>query len=253
MKILHHRESGNPETDAAMPKLVKNMNTIRYKFASRFALKNQVLDLGCGFGYGSYLLSASAKTVTGIDANPLAIAQAKLRYRHIGLEFVTSDALDFLRRTHRRFDLITAFEILEHLKRQREFVNLVADRIRVGGVFVVSTPNRKFTNFYRKNPFHVHEFEYDELKELLVDDGKFTLEHSYGQVPGTLIRVPIPFYALFGIIQLMPGSNGFVELNEQPDKSRTILVLARRTSSRDERIANGKSIRLDTITTPQIR
>src|SRR5206468_2313561 len=60
------------------------------------------------------------------------------------------------------FDLVTAFELIEHLNDWELLLEEAARVLRPNGVFLVSTPN---TEYYAEargpsgpNPFHVHEF-----------------------------------------------------------------------------------------------
>src|SRR5437763_6626407 len=47
----------------------------------------RVLDMACGEGYGSAVLSRGAAGVVGVDANPAAHDHARLRYRRENLRF----------------------------------------------------------------------------------------------------------------------------------------------------------------------
>src|SRR3982751_4488660 len=47
----------------------------------------RVIDMACGEGYGSDLLSRSAASVVGVDANPEAHEHARVRYRAANLRF----------------------------------------------------------------------------------------------------------------------------------------------------------------------
>src|ERR1700727_1389215 len=47
----------------------------------------RVLDMACGEGYGSEVLSRAAASVVGVDANPEAHEHARLRYRRQNLHF----------------------------------------------------------------------------------------------------------------------------------------------------------------------
>ncbi len=51
----------------------------RYRFTREFVQGKEVLDAGCGNGYGSVtLLKAGARSVTGLDISEEAIAEAKV-------------------------------------------------------------------------------------------------------------------------------------------------------------------------------
>ena len=63
------------------------------------------------------------------------------------------------------FDVVTCFEVIEHLERPQE---LLAECRRVAGedgVVVISTPNRLMT--VEQSAFHVREYAPNELDELL--------------------------------------------------------------------------------------
>jgi len=59
----------------------------RYYFASKFVEGKRVLDLACGEGYGSYILSKSAEHVVGVDIDELTIKHASCKYIRDNLEF----------------------------------------------------------------------------------------------------------------------------------------------------------------------
>jgi 2-polyprenyl-3-methyl-5-hydroxy-6-metoxy-1,4-benzoquinol methylase len=52
----------------------------RYYFALHFVKDKKVLDLACGEGYGSYILSKSAEYVTGLDIDEKTIKHASCKY-----------------------------------------------------------------------------------------------------------------------------------------------------------------------------
>lgn len=142
----------------------------RYAFASRFADRKRVLDLGCGAGYGVAELAHRAAFVTGVDPAAEAIQYARAHYPLPNAHFIeaSATALPFAERS---FDLATAFEVIEHLSDWRA---LLAETSRVldrDGIFLVSTPNKIYYADARAregpNPFHAHEFEFDEFREAL--------------------------------------------------------------------------------------
>lgn len=142
----------------------------RYAFASRFASHANVLDLGCGAGYGTFELSANARMVIGIDPATEAVSYAREHYSAGKTNFLRASATALPFRSG-FFDLITAFEVIEHLVDWR---SLLAEARRVlspAGVFLVSTPNKLYYTESRgmegPNPFHEHEFEYEEFREAL--------------------------------------------------------------------------------------
>lgn len=145
-----------------------NEHLARYAFAARLSRGKLVLDAGCGVGYGSARLAAQARRVIGLEAAGEAVEMARSRYAVSNLDFLRGDcrAIPFAGGS---FDLVVAFEVIEHLE---EWDRLLAESRRVladWGVLVVSTPNRLYYSEQREtpNPFHVHEFDCAEFRAAL--------------------------------------------------------------------------------------
>jgi SAM-dependent methyltransferase len=144
-----------------------NEHLARYAFAARLARGKRVLDAGCGAGYGSAELAQSALSVVGVDraAEAIDFARAAYRYPNLGFERASCAALP-----HRAgaFDLVVAFEVIEHLENWREFLEEARRVLGPNGQFMVSTPNRLYYTESRgpggANPFHVHEFGFEEFR-----------------------------------------------------------------------------------------
>jgi SAM-dependent methyltransferase len=148
-----------------------NEHFARYAFAVRLCRNRRVLDAGCGTGYGSAELSLNARRVTGIDLSGEALQFARENYRRSNLHWAQAStaALPF---SGEAFDLVVAFEVIEHL---RDWPSMLQEARRVlapGGQFIVSTPNKHFYAETRSdsgpNPFHEHEFEYEEFRDSLL-------------------------------------------------------------------------------------
>lgn len=147
-----------------------NEHMARYTFASRLARGKRVLDAGCGAGYGSAELAHSAASVVGMDVAPEAVGFARANYRLPNLRFELGSCIS-LPHPNASFDLVVAFEVIEHLEKWREFLLEVRRVMAPGAQFIVSTPNKLYYTESRgeqgANPFHVHEFEFEEFRREL--------------------------------------------------------------------------------------
>jgi hypothetical protein len=64
--------------------------------------------------------------------------------------------------------MVVAFEVIEHLEDWRGFLQEARRTLAAAGQFIVSTPNKLYYSESRQragpNPFHVHEFEFEEFR-----------------------------------------------------------------------------------------
>src|SRR2546429_1303578 len=70
-----------------------NEHMARYAFAARLSRRKQVLDAGCGAGYGSAELARAAAGVLGIDKSAEAVSFARAEYPAPNLRFEEADCL----------------------------------------------------------------------------------------------------------------------------------------------------------------
>jgi 2-polyprenyl-3-methyl-5-hydroxy-6-metoxy-1,4-benzoquinol methylase len=144
----------------------------RYRFAAaQFVRGNRVLDAGCGVGYGSRMLvDAGATEVIGVDISEVALQEARQHFAHPRVSFV-QDNCEMLTQVTGPFDVIVAFESLEHFHQPESFLKRVAHLLSPDGVFVCSVPNSLVVlpdNSGRpQNPFHAKEYTPGELGSLL--------------------------------------------------------------------------------------
>lgn len=137
----------------------------RYHFALNYINTNsEVLDLGCGTGYGTFLLSKYARSVIGVDGNSDAIAYSKKKYIRKNLLFEQRN-LDVVTVQPKKFDIVCMFEVIEHLRNPNRILKYIKDSLPADGVFVMSTPNVNVFASYSK--YHIHEYNRNELTNLL--------------------------------------------------------------------------------------
>jgi SAM-dependent methyltransferase len=149
-----------------------NEHMARYTFAARLAAGKRVLDAGCGAGYGSAELARIAGLVVGADIATEAVDFARAHYRSRNLRFEQASCTALPHRDA-SFELVVAFEVIEHLADWRALLFEARRLLAPGGQFIVSTPNRLYYTESRgvhgANPFHVHEFDFEEFRGALAE------------------------------------------------------------------------------------
>jgi SAM-dependent methyltransferase len=155
------------EPDVLRGELLEAEHFVRYLWAADAVAEREVLDLGCGTGYGAALMSSfgGARRCVGVDNDAESIAGARERYgSDERLEFVEGD-VTALQLGDETFDAITCFEVIEHVPDARAVIVEAKRLLRRGGLFLVSSPNR--AQYPPGNPYHVKELTPDELRALL--------------------------------------------------------------------------------------
>lgn len=138
-----------------------------------------VLEAGCGEGYGADLIADVARRVVGLDYDETAVAHVRARYPRVQMHHGNLAELPLDDGT---VDVVVNFQVIEHLWDQGQFVSECWRVLRPGGVLLMSTPNRITFSPGRDtpiNPFHTRELNAAELTELLTDAG-FSMEGVYG-------------------------------------------------------------------------
>jgi 2-polyprenyl-3-methyl-5-hydroxy-6-metoxy-1,4-benzoquinol methylase len=153
------------------PKEFDQITSSRYRFIKDLVQNKDILDIGCGYGHGSkYLVDNGARSAIGLDYSKNAIAIAKHNSSN-KLKFTCLDAFESIH-LNKKFDVIIAFELLEHLSaiRQEEFIKILSKLLTPNGSIAISTPNRDvFSNGSSKSrfPFHTKELNAGELVHII--------------------------------------------------------------------------------------
>jgi len=166
-KLLYYLLTGYWNTGERLhPLFVTNnyVNHLRvYQYISQFTKDKHVLDVGCGVGYGTALLSRNASRSVGIDLSQITINEA-FRLYPAG-EFLKMDAEEMTFPAE-SFDVIVSTENFEHLPHQAVHVRELARVVRKTGFCFIATPNPElFVGL--NNPFHTKENTYSELNSML--------------------------------------------------------------------------------------
>lgn len=202
---------------AERPQSLQGDSLARYNYAKQYCKDMKVLDVGTGFGFGAeFIAKNGAKKVLGIDHDSRLMRQVSKSNKTKNLSFSYLDALA-LSMIDEKFDVILAFEVIEHLpvRRVNEFIALLYDHIVPGGVLLLSTPNGLKSQFFGKslyNPYHTKEYKKDEIKSLLsgyfskVDIKGYKMVNKVyiktsSEISNRLLQKPIYFLGHFKLIR----------------------------------------------------
>jgi 2-polyprenyl-3-methyl-5-hydroxy-6-metoxy-1,4-benzoquinol methylase len=128
----------------------------------------RVIDMACGEGYGSEVLSRSAGSVVGVDANPKAHEHARLRYRRQNLRFERAMVEVF--GEPEAYEAVVFLQTIEHVEDPAGVLEHFRAILAPGGVAYVSTPNvltlARAGQAKSDNPWHVREYRAEEFGRL---------------------------------------------------------------------------------------
>ena len=115
----------------------------------------RILDIGCGYGYTSYLIAKKFPNsqVIGVDTDNFRINQAKEYFRLNNLSFFVNDAkrLNF----KNKFDVILAIDLFHHIPSEFHVTILekISNHLQKKGIFIMRDIN-KSSSFRFFNTVH---------------------------------------------------------------------------------------------------
>jgi SAM-dependent methyltransferase len=149
----------------------------------------KVLDAACADGYGTEMLCADSRDVTGADRNESYLSQGRSRF--CNAEFVCldfdRDAMPF---ATGELDAVVCFETIEHLEFPERLLGEFARILRPGGLLLLSFPNAAYEKLdeegNNKDPYHKHIFRKEDVLGLLSESfdtkevlGQFLCNQAY--------------------------------------------------------------------------
>ncbi len=172
-------------------KTLHSFNTFRLNYITNFLRKYNLslinkscLDVGCGGGLLTESIARLGANITGIDPNKTSynIAKShldlykgeeeqemknKIDYKNIKIEDLPEE----------KYDFIFAFEVIEHIENQKNFISNISKRLKLGGTVFISTINKNIVskillldiaeNILGIIPKGTHEYEKFLCPELL--------------------------------------------------------------------------------------
>lgn len=102
-----------------------------------------VLDIGCGGGLLTEPLARLDATMTGVDASEknIEVASQHAKMSRLNIEYIASDSSKLVTEG-RKFDVVLALEIIEHVNNPDLFLEDLAKLLKPGGICIISTLNK---------------------------------------------------------------------------------------------------------------
>jgi SAM-dependent methyltransferase len=148
---------------------------VRYLWAAavlaKWGARGPILDLGCGSGYGAYLLAKTVRgaEVLGLDHDEAAIRNAQETYCRRNLAFRPGDPLVWSSSIgDDAFETIVMFDVLEHVRHREILLESVVRHLAPRGRLLLSTPSAACENDLEPGwPHHRIEYGTASLYDLL--------------------------------------------------------------------------------------
>jgi SAM-dependent methyltransferase len=139
-----------------------------YEWIGARVAGKRVIDMACGEGYGSEVLSRSAASVVGVDGNPEAHEHARLRYQRQNLTFERGAVEWYGERES--FDVVVFLQTIEHVQDAAAVLSHFRGLLAPGGAAYISTPNLLTLAppgaEKSDNPWHLREYRAAEFEQL---------------------------------------------------------------------------------------
>jgi len=157
------------------PKHINDLEFVRiltpYVFTRHIASGRSVVDVGCGFGHGTWLLATNGvERVAALDldeANVRRVSGFGGNFQNCAAVVMDAQRLGF--RDH-SFQLAACFEVIEHVSTPDMLLSELRRILNADGILVLTTPNRtvRLLPLQRPwNPEHLYEYTLKDLRKVL--------------------------------------------------------------------------------------
>jgi SAM-dependent methyltransferase len=174
----------------------------RLDHLARFVARGRLLDVGCALGFFLDEAHRRGWEVTGLDVSPFAARHVRERFGHPAHEGGLLDAP----LAPGSFDLVTMYDVIEHVRDPKAHVEAVRRLLGPGGVFECSTPDKDSLGArvtgrrwigYNVSEEHVFYFSSRTLRRMLEEAGFEVLatRHVGKDVSLKLFQERLAFYA----------------------------------------------------------
>ncbi len=184
-------------------------------------LTGKVLDVGCGVGNFLAWADKNGWQSTGIDFDQDAIEAGKRMFGLTDLQI--ADVGEYAKQNlGKQFDLITFFDVLEHVDNHNEFIDHIRGLLKDGGYIAMSMPYRGHAEWLMTGdlpPRHLTRWDRGSLKTFLEARG-FEVVYITRRSEGLrylILKMRFRFgrRTSFGLVRKIKTSTGATTVTEQ--------------------------------------
>ncbi len=156
----------------------------RLKDIEKFKAGGSLLDIGCAFGFFLEVARERGWTGTGIEISQFA-AEHAVRELHLN---VINHNIESWECQTRSYDIITMWDLLEHLRDPQGTLSKLASALKENGMLVLSTPDvdslpakimkEKWLGWTLQNE-HLYYFSYTTLERMLRSAGLVVVKRMH--------------------------------------------------------------------------
>lgn len=132
------------------PLTINSYNTLLDEF-EKYRKTNRLLDVGCGRGWFLEEARKRGWEVYGTEYSDVAVELCEKKGINMKKGQLNPDSFAL-----KEFDVITSFEVIEHINNPNEELNNIQTLLRKGGLFYCTTPNfNSLLRYYLKAEYNV--------------------------------------------------------------------------------------------------
>jgi len=160
---------------------ILNCLSCNHIYSHKAPKNGNFLDYGCGTGWLIEHAKSKFKNIEGYEPTKKL---AEITSKKLNINVFN----DFRNRRSNKYDIITLYDVIEHILNPKKFVNDIHKMMNKNALLVIYTPNSASISFdYLKEksnliipPLHLHFFNYDSLNHLLKKNFKILYTETKG-------------------------------------------------------------------------
>jgi|TARA_B100000959_G_scaffold135101_1_gene141958 SAM-dependent methyltransferase len=126
-------------------------------------ISGNVLEIGCGEGYGITELAPKAEQYFALDKYNTAISEELKEKNNIIFKQMEVPPLKGI--DNNSIDFVVTFQVIEHINNDELFISEIYRVLRPGGKLILTTPNQLMS--LTRNPWHFREYTPNQIQEIL--------------------------------------------------------------------------------------